>query len=151
MTWGRRVAYGLATAFVVAQLIRVERTNPPVDAEIVAEPQVRPLLRRACYDCHSHETAWPWYTWVAPVSWLVTHDVNHGREELDFSRFESYEAAKQLKSLRESAKEVEEGEMPLWYYVLLHPDARLGDEERRLLLNWANAEVIRRGRNPGTR
>ena len=151
MTWGRRVAYGLATAFVVAQLIPVERTNPPVDAEIVAEPQVRTLLRRACYDCHSHETAWPWYTWVAPVSWLVTHDVNHGREELDFSRFESYEAAKQLKSLRESAKEVEEGEMPLWYYVRLHPDARLGDEERRLLLNWANAEVIRRGRNPGTR
>jgi hypothetical protein len=151
MTWGRRVAYGLATAFVVAQLIPVERTNPPVDAEIVAEPQVRTLLRRACYDCHSHETAWPWYTWVAPVSWLVTHDVNHGREELDFSRFESYEAAKQLKSLRESAKEVEEGEMPLWYYVLLHPDARLGDEERRSLLNWANAEVIRRGRNPGTR
>ena len=75
-----------------AQLVPVERTNPPVEAEIVAEPEVHALLRRACYDCHSHETVWPWYAWVAPVSWLVAHDVDHAREELDFSRFESYDA-----------------------------------------------------------
>ena len=59
MSWGRRVAYGLAAALIIAQLVPVERTNPPVEAEIVAEPEVQALLRRACYDCHSHATVWP--------------------------------------------------------------------------------------------
>jgi len=141
---GRRVAYGLAAALVVAQLVPVSRTNPPVDAEIVVEPDVRALLRRACWDCHSHETVWPWYAWVAPVSWLVAHDVNHAREELDFSRFESYAPKKQRKKLGELGEEVDEGHMPLWYYVLLHPTARLDDEERRRLIDWADAEQARR-------
>ena len=145
MSWGRRVAYGLAAALVVAQLVPVSRTNPPVDAEIVVEPNVRALLRRACWDCHSHETVWPWYAWVAPVSWLVAHDVNHAREELDFSRFESYAPKKQRKKLGEVGEEVDEGHMPLWYYVLLHPTARLDDEERRRLIDWADAERERHG------
>jgi hypothetical protein len=142
---GRRIAYGVAAALVVVQLVPVSRTNPPVDAEIVVEPDVRALLRRACYDCHSHETVWPWYAWVAPVSWLVAHDVNHAREELDFSRFESYAPKKQRKKLGEVGEEVDEGHMPLWYYVLLHPTARLDDEERRRLIDWADAERERRG------
>ena len=145
MSWGRRITYGLAAALVLAQLVPVERTNPPVDAEIVVEPDVRALLRRACWDCHSHETVWPWYAWVAPVSWLVAHDVNHAREELDFSRFESYAPKKQRKKLGEVGEEVDEGHMPLWYYVLLHPTARLDDEERRRLIDWADAERERRG------
>ena len=145
MKWGRPVALGFAAALVVAQVVPVERTNPPVEAEIVAEPEVQALLRRACYDCHSHETVWPWYAWVAPVSWLVAHDVNHAREELDFSRFESYAPKKQRKKLEEAAEEVDEGHMPLWYYVLLHPEARLSEAERRWLIDWAGAERIRRG------
>jgi Haem-binding domain len=146
MRWGRRIGYGLAAGFLLAQLVRVERTNPPVEAEIVAEPEVHALLRRACYDCHSHATVWPWYAWVAPVSWLVAHDVNHARGELDFSRFESYDAKKQRKKLGELVEEVEEHEMPLWYYVLLHPDADLSDSERARLVSWAGADRARRGR-----
>jgi cytochrome c551/c552 len=144
----RRVAYGLAAALVVAQLVPVSRTNPPVDAEIVVEPDVRALLRRACYDCHSYETVWPWYAWVAPVSWLVAHDVNHAREELDLSRFEAYAPKRQRKKLAQIGEEVEEGHMPLWYYVPLHPRARLADEERRRLIDWADAEHERRGGKP---
>jgi hypothetical protein len=144
----RRVAYGLAAALVVAQLVPVTRTNPPVEAEIVVEPEVRTLLRRACWDCHSHETVWPWYAWVAPVSWLVAHDVNHAREELDFSRFESYEPKKQRKKLEEMAEEIGEGHMPLWYYVPLHPEARLSDAERDLLVSWTVAERERRSGTP---
>lgn len=145
MSWGRRIAYGLGAALVAAQLVPVERTNPPVEAEIIAEPEVHALLRRACYDCHSHATVWPWYAWVAPVSWLVAHDVNHAREELDFSRFEAYDAKRQRKKLGELIEEVEEGEMPLWYYVFLHPAAGLADDERRRLVAWADAERVRRG------
>jgi hypothetical protein len=134
------VGYGLVAALVVAQLVPVARTNPPVDAEIAAEPEVHALLRRACYDCHSHATVWPWYAWVAPVSWLVAHDVNHGREELDFSRFEAYDAARRRKKLGEIAEEVDEQEMPLWYYLRLHPEARLSDDERARIVSWAEAE-----------
>jgi hypothetical protein len=144
MSWASRIGYVLAGALVLAQLVPVERTNPPADAEIVAEPEVQALLRRACYDCHSHATVWPWYAWVAPVSWLVAHDVDHARRELDFSRFESYDAAKQRKKLGELAEEVDEREMPLWYYLLVHPEARLSDAERERLVSWAEAERERR-------
>jgi hypothetical protein len=144
MGWGRRVAYALVAALAVAQLVPVERTNPPVDAEIVAEPAVQALLRRACYDCHSHATVWPWYAWVAPVSWLVAHDVEHARRELDFSRFEAYDATKQRKKLGEVAEEVDEQEMPLWYYLLVHPEAHLSEAERGRLVSWAEAERGRR-------
>ena len=149
MGWGRRVGWGALAALAVAQLVPVERTNPPVEAEIaVAEPDVRTLLRRACWDCHSHETVWPWYAWVAPASWLVAHDVEHARGELDFSRFESYDTTKQRKKLAELAEEVDEHEMPLWYYVPMHPEARLSDEERDRIVSWAEAERTRRG-GPG--
>ena len=150
MGWGRRVGYGLVAGLVLAQFVPVERTNPPVDAEVVvADPDVRTLLRRACYDCHSHETVWPWYAWVAPASWLVAHDVEHARGELDFSRFESYDTTKQRKKLGELAEEVDEHEMPLWYYALMHPEARLSDEERDRIVSWAEAERTRRG-GPGS-
>ena len=148
MSWGRRIGYGLVAAVALAQAVPVERTNPPVESEIVAEPEVHALLRRACYDCHSHATVWPWYAWVAPVSWLVAHDVNHARRELDFSRFESYDATKQRKKLGEVAEEVEEQEMPLWYYLLVHPQARLSEAERARLMSWAEAERVRRRAPP---
>jgi hypothetical protein len=145
MGWGRRFGYGLTVALVLAQLVPVERANPPVEAEIaVAEPEVHALLRRACYDCHSHATVWPWYARVAPASWLVAHDVDEGRDELNFSRFESYDPTKQRKKLGRLAEEVEEHEMPLWYYLLLNPEARLSDPERARLVSWAETERARR-------
>jgi len=79
----------LVAVFVLAQAIRVERLNPPVQAEITADPAVKPLLRRACYDCHSNETVWPWYSNVAPASWLIASDVEEGRSNLNFSEWGS--------------------------------------------------------------
>ena len=101
------------------------------------------VLRRACYDCHSHETVWPWYSTVAPISWLVAHDVHEGREELDFSTWDAYAPAKRAKLLRETAKETSEGEMPPWYYVLVHPDARLANEDVVLLRTWVDGAAHR--------
>ena len=111
---------------------------------MVADPETHGLLRRACYDCHSHATVWPWYANVAPVSWLLSHHVEHARDELNFSRFESYDRARQRKKLGELAEEVEEHHMPLWSYVLLHPEAALSDAERERLVAWAHAEQQRR-------
>jgi hypothetical protein len=138
----------LVLLLVAAQAVRVERTNPPVARDVDAPADVREILRRACYDCHSHETVWPWYSRVAPVSWLVAHDVREGREELDFSTWDAYPPAKRTKKLRKSMEEVDEGEMPPWSYTLMHPDARLGAADRETLRTWTAAARERDARRP---
>jgi mono/diheme cytochrome c family protein len=129
-----RIALTAVVALGVIQLVPVERTNPPVSAPVQAPPEVQALLKRACYDCHSHETVWPLQAYVAPFSWLVAHDVSEGREELNFSAWDKVDRKKVAKKL---PKEVGEGEMPPWYYTLAHPSARLSDAERRILSDWA--------------
>lgn len=128
---------GAGVAALAIQFVPVDRSNPPVETEAPAPPAVREVLRRACYDCHSNETRWPWYSRVAPVSWLVAHDVTEGRRELNFSTWNRLDAAKQVKALRETWEEVDEGEMPLRIYLPTHPEARLSDSDRALLRAWA--------------
>jgi hypothetical protein len=119
------------------QLVPVERSNPPVEAEVPASAEIRSILRRACYDCHSNETEWPWYSRVAPVSWLVAHDVVEGREKLNFSTWNRLDTKKQVEALHESWEEVEEGEMPPWFYLPPHPDAELSPSDRAALREWS--------------
>ncbi len=137
----RRIAKWVLAVLIVAlgaiQLVPVDRTNPPVETEAPATAQVRSVLRRACYDCHSNETVWPWYSRIAPVSWLVAHDVKEGREKLNLSTWNRYTTKEQLKKLKESWEEVAEGEMPPWMYLPPHPDARLSADDRALLRAWS--------------
>lgn len=119
------------------QLIPVDRSNPPVSAEVPAPPEVRAILRRACYDCHSHETVWPWYSRVAPVSWLIARDVREGRKKVNFSTWDRYSANRQVMKRMACWEEVEEGEMPPWYYLLVHREAVLSDADREVLRQWA--------------
>ena len=86
---------------VAIQFIPVDRSNPPVEEEIVVAPQLQAILKRACYDCHSHETIWPWYSQVAPASWLLAWDVHEGREELNFSTWNRYSPKKRNKFIKE--------------------------------------------------
>ena len=139
----RRGLVVLALGLVGAQAIRVDRTNPPVTGDVGAPAEVAALLRRACYDCHSNETAWPWYARVAPVSWLLASDVREGRRELDFSTWTAYGAKKKVKNLTKTAEEVGEGDMPPWDYALMHPEARLADAERGALRAWTAVEIAR--------
>jgi hypothetical protein len=135
-----KVVLGVAAgALAVAQLVPVERSNPPVEAEIPAPAPVREILERSCYDCHSHETRWPWYARIAPVSWLVAYDVRHAREHLNLSAWSRYDAKERREKLDELWEEVEEGAMPLWYYLPLHPQARLGDADKETLRAWTLA------------
>ena len=129
---------GMAT-LVVLQFFTVERTNPTVISEIQAPAEVLKILRRSCYDCHSHETRWPWYSHVAPMSWLVADHVEHARGHLNFSDWPDLDLEAQEHAFEEIREEVGEGEMPLASYLVLHPRARLSDEERELLLRWAGA------------
>ena len=132
----RKVATVCVVLFALAQLFPVSRTNPPVEQEVDAPPEVRRILERSCYDCHSHATRWPWYSRVAPVSWLVAHDVNEGREHLNFSTWGRYDAEERGENLEEIAEVLEEGEMPPWFYLPLHPDARLADAELATVRAW---------------
>jgi len=118
------------------QLVPVERDNPPVEQEVPASPGVREILRRACYDCHSHETSWPWYSYLAPVSWLIADDVHHAREHLNFSTWNDYDPDERIQLLEEAWEKVEDNEMPLWYYLPLHPGAELSASDRETLRAW---------------
>jgi len=129
----------LAVAAIAIQFVPVDRTNPPVEGEVPATAEVRSILRRACYDCHSNETVWLWYSYVAPMSWLIARDVREGRDALNFSTWNQLDAIDQAKGLRESWKETEEGEMPPWFYVPLHWSASLSGQDRAALHAWATA------------
>jgi len=137
----RIVLIVVAVAVVAIQLVPVDRSNPPVTGEVEAPAAVVEVLRTSCYDCHSHETRWPWYAYVAPVSWLVAEDVEHGREHVNFSTWAEDDAEEQAEHLEEIWEEVEEGKMPLKKYLLLHGDARLTDAGRDVLRSWTAAAV----------
>jgi hypothetical protein len=130
----------IAVASILAlQLYPLDRSNPPVVLEVDAPAEVKAVLERACYDCHSHQTRWPWYAWVAPVSFLVVHDVSEAREHLNFSDWGRYTPEKARKKIDEILEEVEEGEMPLFYYLPLHPEAELTTEDRLAIEEWVSA------------
>lgn len=127
---------GLAASFIAIQAVPVERTNPPVEADLAAPTPVKTILRRSCYDCHSNETRWPWYAHVAPVSWLVVHDVNDARDKVNFSSWELMSPKDEANARHETWKEIENGKMPLPKYVPLHPEARLSPEDFAVLREW---------------
>lgn len=137
----RIVIVALAGLLVLAQFVLVDRTNPPVEGDVAAPSDVEAALRTACYDCHSNETRWPWYGHVAPVSWLLAYDVSAGREELNFSSWQSYDARRRQKKQQEIVETLGEGEMPPWYYLAMHPDARRADLQ--LIRRWAEASADR--------
>jgi hypothetical protein len=131
-----RILIALAVAFAVAQLIPVPRTNPSVEQEPPMPAEVRTVLVKACYDCHSNETKWPWYSYVAPMSWLVAYDVKAGRKELNFSTWNTLRPGKGDKMLQEVWEVIEDGEMPLAIYTPAHPEARLTNAEKEIIRAW---------------
>jgi hypothetical protein len=116
-------------------------TNPPVISEPKWDgPQTRALAERACFDCHSNLTKWPWYTNIAPVSWLIQRDVDEGRERLNFSDWGAPRRGEGREG-NEITRSIEEGEMPPWFYLLPHPDARLTPAEKDQLIQGLQTTV----------
>lgn len=145
-----KAAAGLVVvALVGAQFFRPARENPPVQPEARLEAlaqvpaPVGDLLRRACYDCHSNETRWPWYSQVAPVSWLVARDVRLGRGQLNFSAWGEYNPYDRADLLDEACEQASSGNMPLAPYVLMHSRARLSPADVAALCAWTSAEAAR--------
>ncbi len=137
----------VAALLVIAQLYRPERsttadvTENHITKKLNVPPDVETVLKRSCYDCHSNHTTWPWYSNVAPVSWLVINDVKRGREKMNFSEWGKLSSSKQSIRLESICEEITEGEMPLKQYLLIHRDAVLSEADKDLLCNWANNEL----------
>jgi hypothetical protein len=101
---------------------------------------VRALVKRSCADCHSNQTVWPWYSYVAPMSWLVERDVRQGRDHMNFSRWPEYSLQQQQKVLADVASALKNREMPLPQYALMHREAKLSDAEIDIIYRWARLE-----------
>ncbi|MBP8059451.1 MAG: heme-binding domain-containing protein [Chloroflexi bacterium] len=124
----------LVGGFLLIQLVPYGRnhTNPPVVNEPNWDsPETLALAQRACFDCHSNETTWPWYSNIAPVSWLVQHDVEEGRQEVNFS---DWGRGREGERPGELAESLNEGEMPMAMFLVTHPDARLTAAEKEALI-----------------
>jgi hypothetical protein len=104
-----------------------------------APPTIVGLLKRACYDCHSNRTRWPWYSFIAPASWVVSRHVIEARRRLNFSEWDAYASDPDTAAhkLEEIADQVASRKMAPWYYRAMHPDARLNRSEREALIRWA--------------
>lgn len=143
MSNGIKVAALAGLALVVMQVLPVDRSNPPEEAPLaIADPVVADIVDRACADCHTHNTTWPWYAKVAPASWWIVDHVEEGREHLNLSTWGRETAGEQDHKLEELVEYVEDREMPLRSYMLGHPEARITDQEREALVAWA--EGLRR-------
>lgn len=131
----KKIIIALIIIVVGMQLIPVKRINPAVESDFDGPAEVKAILHRSCYDCHSHETEWPWYSHLAPVSWLVAHDVKDGREHLNFS---NWEPLKDIVWIRAQIYNMAaSGQMPPKPYLTIHSDAKVTDEELVVLKKWA--------------
>ena len=137
--WIRTVLLGLLVLVVGIQLVPVDRSNPPQQGVVPAPAAVLQVLQRSCFDCHSNQTRWPWYAYVAPVSWSIANDVHEGRKELNFQEWSRASARRRARVARKVWEEVEEGKMPLPNYLRMHPEAKLSEADRAVLRHWAEA------------
>lgn len=142
LKWG---LLGLVIVFAALQLAQPARTNPPVKTDFLkstgAPPDVAAMFRASCYDCHSDETRWPWYSHVAPMSWQVAQDVNHGRRHVNMSEWPADNPDLARKKVEDMSDAIDDDDMPLGKYTLIHKDARLTSQQRDRLTQWLGAEA----------
>lgn len=145
--WIKRVVLAALIVLAVSQIIRPARTNPQIDPKreihstLTIGTQVAATLARACNDRHSNRTVWPWYSHVAPASWLVVSDVNRGRKALNFSDWSTYGAKEQREHLEQICKEVTESEMPGLSYTLMHRNAKLSKADVAAVCSWTQTST----------
>jgi hypothetical protein len=141
------VSIAIGAIFILMQFIQPDRTNPGFDqsktmqTELNIPTEISALLERGCKDCHSNQTTWPFYAYIAPVSWLVSNDVTEGRKHFNMSEWGKYKPNKKASKLNDINQAVNDRSMPLPKYIPLHPEANLTDAERAQLAAWAQKEA----------
>src|SRR5690606_7979635 len=138
----KKILIVLVVLLILIQFFRIDKANPPVNPgmdflTIKETPQnTASLIRNACYDCHSNETKYPWYSNFQPVGWFLKDHIDEGRKKLNFSLFATYEPKRQAHKLHEAAEVTENGEMPMDSYLIGHPEAQITVEERKILADY---------------
>ena len=140
----RKLLYILAIVLILIQFYRPDLNNSSYESAVNefiqqnnVSSEVESILKTSCFDCHSNHTSYPFYAQVAPISFWINHHVEEGKEHLNFSDWNNYSIKKKLHKLDEIIEEIEEHEMPLRSYTLLHTDAKLNEEASKLLVNWS--------------
>jgi len=138
----KKIIFWTAVVFVGIQLIPIDRENKPVDkkdnfVDIYKTPEsIKTILKNACYDCHSNETEYPTYSYIAPVSWTIKDHINDGREHLNFSEWGSYNKDLKQRAIEKTISSVRDLQMPLPSYIGYHPKANLTTRDRKALENY---------------
>lgn len=138
----KNIGITLIGILIFIQIIRIDKTNlkvyPPLDFISITKPnnEITSLLKNACYDCHSNEVKYPWYTNIAPVSWWIKHHINEGSHHLNFSIWGTYKSRRMDHKLKECIEMIEEGEMPMYSYTIMHSESKLSKAQQELLINW---------------
>ena len=142
----KKIGIGLVIILILIQFKQINKTNPVYnEAEdfitmTQAPTEIATLIKDACYDCHSHQSKYPWYSNIAPISWAIEHHIEEGREHLNFSKWASYDTKKADHKLEECVEEVEEGEMPMKPYVAIHSEAKMSKKQQKALVNWFESQ-----------
>ena len=130
------IGMGLAV-FLLIQLIPIDHSNPPTTTEPKwSSPEARALVKEHCFQCHSNETEWPWYSYIAPASWLIRWDVKNGRSQSNFSEWD-----KNPGELDEMIGEIQEGGMPPIQYTIFHPNSKMNDQQKQALIDALTSSI----------
>jgi len=148
MSKKKKVLIVIISLLVLIQFIRPERNLGVADNEkdiahtVTVSPEVKNILEKSCYDCHSNHTEYPWYANVQPVASWLAHHVDEGKDELNFSEFGTFKLKRKIHKLKEVAEQVKKGEMPMSSYLIIHKDAALSEEQKNILIKWAEESMI---------
>jgi hypothetical protein len=147
MTRTKKILFIILLGVIAIQFVRPTRnnTNEVQKADFVSyfnvPVNVAGILKNSCYDCHSNDTQYPWYTNIQPVGWILATHIKDGKSELNFNEFANYSRRRQLSKLKATHNSIKDGSMPLSSYTLLHTDAKLSKERKALILNWTSKTI----------
>ncbi|MCB0747630.1 MAG: heme-binding domain-containing protein [Ignavibacteriae bacterium] len=137
-----KILIALVLLLVIIQFFTIDKTNPPAQVDkdfiTISNPpaELASMIKNSCYDCHSNQTKYPWYSNVAPVSWLLKNHIDDGRKHLNFSTWSEYDLKKKDRKLDECVEMIQSGDMPMKPYVFMHSEATLNDIQRNQLVKW---------------
>lgn len=148
-------AIAFAITFIAVQFFQIDKTNPPIvesetlEAAVAVSPDVALIMGRACNDCHTNKTIYPWYSNIQPNGWFLKGHIDDGRAELNFSKFNTFEKKKKIRKLEEVCSEVESAQMPLPSYTWIHRDAILTESEKQAICTWTKTTIVNLENLPG--
>ncbi|MFK7950140.1 MAG: heme-binding domain-containing protein [Saprospiraceae bacterium] len=142
----KKIGIGLVVILILMQFKQIDKTNPEYneteDFITMTQPprEIANLIEYACYDCHSYQVIYPWYSSIAPISWMIEHHIEEGREHLNFSQWASYDKVKANHKLEECVEEIEKGNMPMKSYVVMHRDAKMTKKQQKALTDFFESQ-----------